>query len=152
MIKLQVCILWGFHLAATLHACHDQYTIIRQLFLSNWGQGTLMVVFDGIQMGNLRKNGNDEFVCFSRIKIIHVSGSQRLGSSVVICNATWNGDMIIAHCLAFCLHYMLSQWFRNHAECERKPIPKINIYDWIICQHLQNLAGARTAAEARIGQ
>lgn len=60
--------------------------------------------------------------------------------------------MIIAYRLAFCLHYMLLQWFRNHAEWERNPFPRINICDCIICQHLQELAGAGTAAESGIRQ
>lgn len=34
---------------------------------------------------------------------------------------------------------MLLQRFRSHAESERKPFPWINIYDYIICQHLRTL-------------
>lgn len=61
-----------------------------------------------------------------------------LGSLVAIYNTAWNWDIIIVYCLIFRLHYTLLQRFRNHAEPERKPFHWINIYDCIICQHLQS--------------
>lgn len=64
---------------------------------------------------------------------------QSLGSLVAIYNTAWSWDIIIVYCLIFRLHYTLLQRFRSHAEAERKPFHWINIYDCIICQHLQRL-------------
>lgn len=71
---------------------------------------------------------------------------QSLGSVVAIYNTPRSWGIIIAYCLIFHRHYMLLQRFRNHAESGRKPFHRINIYDCIICQHLQTLT--QTAAMA----
>lgn len=71
--------------------------------------------------------------------IKHVPFCQSLGSLVAIYNTARSWDIIILHCLIFHLHYMLLQRFKRHAESKRKPFHQINIYDCVICQHLQTL-------------